>query len=440
MNSANTSGGATALPLKTAAAGKAAHGAAHEEHDLCLPLAEQARVPFITPGVLVLMGLAAIGLVVLAIRFIFGIGAVTNLDNQYPWGLWIGVDVATGVALAAGGFTTAFVAHVLRQHRYHEIVRPALLTAALGYTFVAMGVCVDLGRYYNIWHVLVPRYWQGNSALFEVGMCVCIYLTVLYIEFLPIVCERFMGRVNLPGILRILNSPLDWFLRTANAALDKTITFFIIMGVVLSCAHQSSLGTLMVIAPTKLNALWHTPTLPLQFLLSAFAVGLSMAIFESLIASRSFKRPYEMAVLSPLGRMIPILLAVYFGTKFLDMVNRQALSLTMQFSLQTVTFWIEILFGVVAPLFIFLTHSLRRQPGWLFTAAAMVVFGVALNRINVFIIGYKPMFGDGPYVPAIPEVLLTIGFISILILLYRAWVFIFPILPKLPAEGSSDHA
>jgi Ni/Fe-hydrogenase subunit HybB-like protein len=438
MSNATNSSGATALPLNNP--GQAAHGAAHEEHEVCLPLSEQGKVPFITPGVMVLMALAAVGLVVLAIRFIFGIGAVTNLDNQYPWGLWIGVDVATGVALAAGGFTTAFIAHVLRQNRYHEIVRPALLTAALGYTFVALGVCVDLGRYYNIWHVLVPKYWQGNSALFEVGMCVCIYLTVLYIEFLPIVCERFMGRVNLPGVLGILNAPLEWFMRIANAALDKTITFFIIMGVVLSCAHQSSLGTLMVIAPTKLHALWHTPTLPLQFLLSAFAVGLSMAIFESLIASRSFKRPFEMSVLSPLGRMIPILLAVYFGTKFLDMVNREAWQLALQPSLQAVTFWIEIVFGVIAPLFIFLTHALRRQPAWLFTAAALVVFGVALNRINVFIIGYKPLFGDGPYVPAIPEVLLTVGFISILVLLYRAWVFIFPILPELPAEGGHDHA
>ena len=133
------------------------------------------------------------------LRFVFGLGAVTNLNDQYPWGIWIGIDVATGVALAAGGFTSAFIAHILHHERYHVLVRPALLTAMLGYTFVALGVCVDLGRYYNIWHVLMPSMWQGNSALFEVGMCVCCYLTVLYIEFLPIVCERFIGRVNLPG-------------------------------------------------------------------------------------------------------------------------------------------------------------------------------------------------------------------------------------------------
>lgn len=428
-------------PVGTAAAMEpvAGHGHGHDEHEECLPLSEQSRVPFITPGVIVLMVLAAAGLTVLAIRLTFGIGAVTNLNTQFPWGLWIGVDVATGVALAAGGFTTAFVAHVIHKNEFHEVVRPSLLTAAIGYTFVGMGVAIDLGRYYNLWHVLVPKYWQGNSALFEVGMCVCIYLTVLYIEFLPIVCERFIGRVNLPGPLKLLNKPIDLVLRAANAALDKTITFFIIMGVVLSCAHQSSLGTLMVIAPTKLHPLWHTPFLPLHFLLSAFAVGLSMAVFESLTASRSFKRPYEMSVLSPLARIVPFLLAVYAGTKLIDLINRNAYHYLFEPSLQATMYWIEIVIGIAIPAVIFSTHALRRQTRWLFTGALSAVLGVALNRINVFIIGYDPPYGDGPYVPAIPEILLTVGFISIIVLLYRAWVFIFPILPKLEEKGGSAH-
>ena len=262
-------------------------------------------------------------------------------------------------------------------------------------------------------------------------------LTVLYIEFLPIVCERFIGRVNLPGFLGALNKPLDTLLRWADAGLSRTMTFFIIMGIVLSCAHQSSLGTMMVITPSKLHALWHTPVLPLQFLLSAFAVGLSMAIFESLLASRSFKREMEMKVLSPLGRIIPFLLTIYLGSKVVDQVNRGSWHLALEPSLQATTFWIEILVGILLPLGLFLTHGLRRRPAWLFAASAMVVFGVLLNRVNVFIIGYKPLYGDGPYVPAIPEVLVTIGLISILILIYRAWTFIFPILP---AEGGHENA
>jgi Ni/Fe-hydrogenase subunit HybB-like protein len=161
---------------------------------------------FITPGVFVLILLAMNGLVFLGMRFFFGIGAVTNLNNQYPWGIWIAIDVATGVALAAGGFTSAALGHVIHREHYHDIIRPALLTAMLGYTFVALGVFIDLGRYYFIWHPLLM--WNPNSALFEVGICVMIYLNVLYIEFLPIVVERFKGRVKLPFILKGFNKPV----------------------------------------------------------------------------------------------------------------------------------------------------------------------------------------------------------------------------------------
>ena len=157
---------------------------------------------FLSPGVIVLIVLAINGLVFLAGRFIFGIGAVTNLDNQHPWGIWIGLDVALGVALAAGGFTTAALGHIMHRDKYEAIIRPALLTALLGYTFVAISVMVDIGRWYYIWHPLI--FWNGTSALFEVGICVMIYLSVLYIEFLPVITERFVGRVNLPGFLKCL--------------------------------------------------------------------------------------------------------------------------------------------------------------------------------------------------------------------------------------------
>ena len=409
--------------------------AAH--HERPAPLFGRSAVPFFTPGVVGLCVLAAGGLLVLAARLFLGLGAVTNLNDQYPWGIWIGIDVATGVALAAGGFTTAFVAHVLHHERYHVLVRPALLTAMLGYTFVALGVCVDLGRYYNIWHVLMPSMWQGNSALFEVGMCVCCYLTVLYLEFMPIVCERFRGHVNLPGLLRGLNKPLELLLRLLDNTLAATMNFFIIAGVVLSCAHQSSLGTLMVIAPSKLHPLWHTAILPLQFLLSAFAVGLSMVVFESLLASRSLKRAPEMSVLSPLARLIPFLLTVYFGAKLVDMVNRGTWHYLQEFSLRSVAWSAEIVIGIIVPMAILLSHRLRRRPAWLFSAAAMVVFGVALNRFNVFITGYMAPYADKPYVPAWTEVLLTVGFIALLVLVYRLFIFLFPILPD---EEGASHA
>lgn len=392
---------------------------------------------FFTPGVIVLCVLALNALVFLAIRFFYGIGAVTNLDNQYPWGIWIGIDVAAGVALAAGGFTTAALGHVMHREEYAAIIRPALLTAMLGYTFVAMGVLVDLGRWYYIYH---PIYmWNGNSALFEVGICVMIYLTVLYIEFLPIVTERFIGKVNLPGILSKLNKLIDKILRVLDRGLAKTMFIFIIAGVVLSTLHQSSLGTLMVIAGPKMHPLWQTPILPLLFLLSAMAVGFPMVIFESIIASRSLKLKSEMHILSKLGGMIAPLLGLYLAFKIGDMVIRETFVYLTEFNTASIMFTIEILFGVVIPLRMLLSPKVLKSPSLLFTAAAMVVAGVLLNRINNFIVAYTPPYADYSYFPSIGEISVTVGFVAILVLLYRFFVINFPVV-SLPGKHSGKAA
>jgi Ni/Fe-hydrogenase subunit HybB-like protein len=392
---------------------------------------------FFTPGVIVLCVLALNALVFLAIRFFYGIGAVTNLDNQYPWGIWIGIDVAAGVALAAGGFTTAALGHVMHREEYAAVIRPALLTAMLGYTFVAMGVLVDLGRWYYIYHPLYM--WNGNSALFEVGICVMIYLTVLYIEFLPIVTERFIGKVNLPGILSKLNKLADKILRVLDRGLAKTMFIFIIAGVVLSTLHQSSLGTLMIIAGPKMHPLWQTPILPLLFLLSAIAVGFPMVIFESLIASRSLKLKSEMHILSKLGGMIAPLLGLYLAFKIGDMVIRETFVYLTEFNTASIMFTIEILFGVVIPLRMLLSPKVLKSPSLLFTAAALVIAGVLLNRINNFIVAYTPPYADYSYFPSIGEISVTIGFVAILVLLYRFFVINFPVV-SVPGKHSGKSA
>lgn len=392
---------------------------------------------YFTPGVFVLVILALNGLVFLIVRFLFGIGAVTNLDNQYPWGLWIGVDVAAGVALAAGGFTTAALGHVMHKEEYHAIVRPALLTAMLGYTFVAMGVFVDIGRWYYIWHPLIM--WNGNSALFEVGICVMIYLTVLYIEFLPIVTERFIGRVNLPGFLSILNKPVDKFLRVLDKGLSKTMFIFIIAGVVLSTLHQSSLGTLMIIAGPKMHPLWQTPVLPLLFLLSAIAVGFPMVIFESLIASRSLGLKPEMHILSRLGSMIAPLLGIYLAFKIGDMFIRETFVYLTEFNTASVMFTIELLFGVVIPLRMFLSPKVLKSPLFLFIASTLVVLGVLINRINNFIVAYTPPYAEKTYFPSFGEISVTVGFVAMLVLAYRFIVMNFPVI-SLPGKHSAPQA
>ncbi len=396
--------------------------------------------PYFTKGTIVVAIVAALGLAAYIYRLAFGLESATNLNNQYPWGIWIAIDVATGVALAAGGFTTAALADIFHKEKYHVIVRPALLTAMLGYTFVVIGLLADLGRYYNVWHPMLPSMWQGNSVLFEVGMCVMIYLTVLYIEFLPIVAERFIGRVNLPGPLKVLNNIIDSWLRVCRKFLGRFISIFIIAGVVLSCMHQSSLGTLMVIAPTKMHPLWYTSFSPLLFLLSAIAVGFPMVIFESILASRSFGLKPETGILASIARYTPLLLGVYFAVKVVDLTIREAWPYLFEGSFQSLMWSIEMLVGVVAPIVILSSKKLRHAIPWLFTAAAMVIVGVLLNRINVFLVAYKPLYSTTTYFPSIFELSVTIGLIAALVLVYRFLVLNFPVIsvPQTMTESTKE--
>lgn len=384
------------------------------------PLPRPLNQKLITPGATVLLILTGIGLCFAAWRFVFGLESITNLDQQHPWGIWIAIDVATGVALAAGGFTTAALVHIFHREHYHAVVRPALLTAMLGYTFVGLGLLVDLGRYYNIWHPAVPSMWSGHSVLFEVGMCVMCYLTVLYIEFLPIVCERFLDEQRWPRLRGIC--------RWLHGNLERIMFLFVIAGVVLSCLHQSSLGNLMVIAPSKMHDLWDTPILSLLFLLSAIAVGFPMVIFESICASRAFGLKPEMHVLGPLARFVPVLLGIYLAFKIGDLAVREKLHLLSEGSPQATMWVIEVAFGVAAPFAMLLIDRVRESVTGLFLAALLVVLGVALNRINVFLVAYRPLYPEKTYFPSIGEVAVTTGLIALLIFCYRVIVNYFPVI------------
>jgi len=386
----------------------------------------QMKKKYFTPGVIILLVLAVNGMVFLAYRIFFGRGAVTNLDNQHPWGIWVAIDVACGVALASGGFMTAALGHVIHRKKYEVVLRPALLTAMIGYTFVAIGVTVDLGRWYYIWHPLI--YWNGDSPLFEVGICVMTYLTVLYVEFLPIVTERFIGRVSFKGFFTFLDKPVDNTLRFLDRGLYKTMFVFVIAGVVLSTLHQSSLGTLMVVAGSKMHPLWHTPILPLLFLLSACAVGFPMVVFESLLASRSFNLKPEMNVLTGLARITGPILFVYFAFKIGDMVIRGTYVYLAVVNTASVMFMIEMVFGILIPLRMLFSEQIIKTKWGLFTSASLVIFGVFLNRIDSFLVAYTPPYAHNAYFPSIGEISVTIGFIAIIVLLYRAAVMIFPVI------------
>jgi len=393
------------------------------------------KTKFWTPGVLVLLALMAAGAIAAVARFTGGIGYVSNLSTARPWGLWIGVDVASGVALAAGGFTTAFVANVAGRHTFEPVVRPALLTAMLGYTFVVIGLLVDIGRSWAIWKPMVYR--NFNSVLFEVAMCVMLYLNVLYIEFIPIVVERFKGRVDLPGPLSALNRPIDALLGLADRILPRIMWVFLIAGVVLSCMHQSSLGSLMLVAPTKVHPLWYTPILPLLFLTSAIAVGYPMVVFETTLATSSLKLDGEMRVLGPLTRFTIYLLGLYMALKIGDMVVRGTYVYLLDGTARTNAFLAEMLLGVVVPWLMLLSDHVRRSRRALFIACALIVGGVLLNRVNVFVVSYQPPVSEASYFPAIGEILITTGLIAALMFLYRLLVTHLPVLSAPAREVSS---
>ena len=396
------------------------------------------RIPlrFFTPGTLILCAVAGVGLTFGLARLFNGLGAVTNLDNFYPWGIWIAVDVACGVALAAGGFTTAAVVDIFGRGRFRPLLRPAILTAWLGYFLVAVGLMFDLGRYWNVWQPMFN--WQGNSVLFEVGMCVMVYLIVLTVEMAPSLLEGARQRMAkddaLGRALRRLEKPIN----LVHSGIKIILPIFIVAGVVLSCMHQSSLGTLMIIAPTKLSALWYTRFLPVLFLLSAMMVGLPMVIVESIVSAKSFRREPEMNLLGGLARFIPWVMGAYALFKFGDLAVRWPRLNFTEHPEATVALAVEIVLGVLMPLVLFSLKAVRRSSGWLLTASLLAVFGVVLNRVNVYIVGYFPPYASQRYFPAVGEMALTIGLACVLMLFYRFFALNFPITSG--ADGAEETA
>ena len=390
-------------------------------------LPHRVTKPFFTFGTLTLLLFMGIGFAFGITRMLLGLGTVTNLDNTNPWGIWIAFDVACGVALAAGGFTTAALVEIFGRHKYKALLRPAILTAFLGYLWVAIALSFDLGRYWNIWRPIFN--WQGNSVLFEVGMCVTFYLMVLAVELSPSILEGLKARIERKEWGSRLLERVEKPILTVHAGVKIILPLFIVTGVVLSFMHQSSLGTLMLIAPTKLSSLWNTPILPVLFLLSAIMVGFPMVILESIYANISFGRNPEMDLLTPMARIIPWFLGIYGVVKIGDLIFRYNQLSFLEHPASTVSLVVEILLGIVAPFLLFMNKAVRRSMGWLFFTVILIIFGVVLNRINVFLVGYNPPYLVKAYFPSIGEILMTIAIVSSILFCYRFFVTFFPILP-----------
>lgn len=381
---------------------------------------------FITPNFWVLIFFMLTGICFAWFRFFKGFGSVTNMSKAYPFGLWIAFDVACGVALAASGFTTAAIVEIFGREKYHALVRPALLTAFIGYFLVGLAVFFDLGKYYNIWHALI--YWNGTSVLFEVAWCVMLYLTVLGIENLPNVVEQFRGNVHLPGPLALFNRPGDWLLGRADWFCRKTMAFFVIAGVVLSFGHQSSLGTMMLIAPYKLHELWYTPLSPLLFLTSAVSVGIPMVIFEGTLAAWFFGRKAETELLGSFAKYVPLFLGTYLLLRIGDLAYRGVLARAFDGSVQGNAFLVE--FALFAlPYFMFKQKSVRQSAGKLFLCSLSVICALVLNRFNVFLIGMD-MGPNWSYFPSVGEFAITFAFLALGVMMYKTAVNYLPILEE----------
>lgn len=346
----------------------------------------------------VLWALVILGLAASVYRFAFGLGRATNLSDNFPWGIWIGLDVMSGVALAAGGFVIALTVYVLNLKRYQPLLRPAVLTAFVGYILAATGILFDLGQPQRIWHPVI--YWNLHSPLFEVAVCVMTYLTVLALEFSPVYFEG-RGWARAFRVMKSLTIPL------------------VVAGIILSTMHQSSLGSMMLIAAGRLHPLWYTALLPVLYFVSAVAAGLAMVSVESYLSSRAYDRGFETPLLRSLARGTWWVLLLYAVLRLGDLAVGGRLGHLWEGSLESTLFLAETAIGVVLPLILLVLPAIHTRLTRLVTVQALVLLGVGLNRLDTVLIGMARALG-GSYFPSLVEVAVTLGLVSAGVLVY-AW-------------------
>lgn len=346
-------------------------------------------------GVWVLAALTAIGLSVAAYRLYAGLAVTTNLNDGYPWGLWIGFDLFV-VAFSGGAFTLAAIVYVFQMHEFHPAVRPTVLTGLVGYASVLVILVMDLGRWDRFYHFII--YPNINSALFEVSWCILLYTLVLISEFSPVVCQKF-GWERIGCFMKKITLPL------------------VIVGVTLSTLHQSSLGSLFVVMSERLHPLWYTPFIPLMFFVSSVAAGLAMVIGGATVSRWVFKRTLPKSLVAELGWFLPWVLGFYLILKLGELVAAGELSLLFTADFYSALFLSELIIGVIAPLLLFSIAAVRSSRNWALFGSILTLLGVFINRFAVTWWALKPVEGYA-YFPSWQEIVIQVGVLSGAVLVY----------------------
>lgn len=345
------------------------------------------RQEFIVIGLLI--SIMGVGVVAGLGRLALGLAAATALSDTYPWGIWIGFDF-TLIAVAGVGFTMAFVVHVLHFHRLQAVLRPALLAGLMGYVAVLLLLVLDLGRPDRFYHFIL--YWNLHSPLFEISWCVLLYTSVLIIEVSPDLLRWLGWQRLLPWVARLM-TPVT------------------IVGVMLSTLHQSTLGTLYLTMPHRLDPLWYTPYLPLLFLVSAVMVGFSLGMLTYQGTCGILARRVDPQVIATLGKGMSLVAMLYLVLKVAELVWAGEWSRLTTLNHSSLLFASELLLGVILPLLLWWLPGWRRYTLVQWVAPSLVLLGVGLNRFNATMFA-QPMLTSVTYSPHMLEWLSTIGILA----------------------------
>jgi Ni/Fe-hydrogenase subunit HybB-like protein len=378
------------------------------------------------PAVKLMLVLWGLGTVAGIYRFTQGLGVATSMNDGYPWGIWIAFDVVVGTGLASGGYAMALLVFVFNKGRYHPLVRPALVTSFLGYSVAGVAVAFDLGRYWNMWRIPVtPWDWNGTSILLEVALCMFAYTGVLLLELLPALLEKWSGEGH-PERAAVA--------RRWQPRLERALPFIVALGLVLPTMHQSSLGSLLLVAWTKVNPLWHTGLLPMLFLLTSVGMGYAIIYFESIFSATAFGRQMETKMLSRIGVFVAGILLAFVAVRFGGLFAADRLGLTVSSGLQSFCFWAETALFLAAA-FLFMQQGVRASAAGQLQAALLALAGGTLYRIDAFLTAFNP--GDNwVYFPSLSEILVTLGLIATETVVYVFIVKKFPILAGVSVPAS----